>query len=353
MSTQLYPTKEMLDSFLKSLIAKSSWLLQKKGYVAPTFFLLKGKTISGYNYYNSLQDAFNKVKYLVREGGADVRPAGSIPFTKDGTPQTAGINCDFYFAVNPLLTINLGYEAVKYWYEKYPQVLFCIVRFYKTDGSGPFFSVLDRRYFGVTATPVSSYSYDKISAIDKFNREAALLKAQHNSLAGYLNAMASKTMSPVEQQIFNKGSLRLQTMRAEMSQIEGLEIYYSNDGRIGAIQIGHIGWIIIGSVIAGWAASKILTEAEKTKRVVASYNHQQWAADQKLLIAQEVTKGSITKEQASVLSKDLDVMIKTAGENAAAASAPSQSMFGEIGEIVKWAAIGFGLYAVSKSIGKK
>lgn len=352
MQSVIYPTKEMLDSFLKTVLTESSWSMKQRGYVAPTIYLEKGFSISGWNYYATLDDAFNKLKYIVNEGGYDARPAGSVTFKPDSTAQPAGINVDFYLPVNKDSIVNLGYKAMKFLYENYTQPSLSVCRFFKTDGSGPYFLVLNKEYFGIAATKVDSYSADKIAALDTFHREAALLKARHNVLAIFLNELAARQLTPFEQQIFNDGSLRLQTMRTEMASIEGLNPYYSKDGQVGFLGIPLIAWIIVAAIVASWAASKILTEAEKTKRLNLSYNQSKWAEDQRLKISQEITKGTISKEQGDSLYKSLTGVSIAAAKNAETASASSPSMFGEIGDIVKWGAIGLGVYAVANAVGR-
>lgn len=355
MKDLLYPTAAQLDTFLKTFQLYDFGLsLQKKGFVAPTIFLQKGKLISGWNTYATLQDAFNKIKYLIGDGGADIKPAGSVSFKKDGTAQTIGINVDFYVAINKDKVVNLGYAAFKTAYEKFSKPIYFICKFYKPDGTGPYFLIFDKRYMAAAATTVSSYEKSKVAALDELHRETALLKAQHNVLASFLNKLAAKQLSPLEQQIFNQGMLRLSAMRSEMSALVAngtMEVYYSKDGTIGALVIPLIAWIIVGAVAAGWTVNKIVTEVNKTKRLRTSYDQQKWAAEQELLIAQELKKGTITKEDAAILTAGVKQVSQQAGENATTASQPDKSMFGEIGDIVKWGAIGFGIYAVANAIG--
>ena len=348
----LYNSKANLDAYLRSLLSEGGFSLKQKGYVAPTVFLLQGKNAgSGWNYYNSLTDAFEKCKYLLRLGGSNIPPAGFVPLKKDGTAQTIGINVDFYFAVNKDKLVNLGYKARKF-ANTLSNPVFCILRFYKTDGTGPFYTVYDPRYMGASATPVSSYSADKISAIDRLNREVALVKAKHNVLASYLNALAVKKLTPVEQQIFNEGSLRLQTMRAEIQQINGIEIYYSKDGTIGFIVLPLIAWLIVGAAVVGWAVSKIVEQYQKTARLNASYDAQKWVSDQKIKIEREVTKGTLTKDQAAALTNDLDKLNANAQKNAEESAKNVPGMFGDIANVVKWAAIALVAWKGMELLGK-
>lgn len=352
MKAAIYPTKEMMNSFIKTVLGESFLTIKQRGYVAPIFFLEKGPSISGWNYYATLDEAFNKLKYIVNEGGYDARPSGSIKFKPDRTAQPAGINVDFYLPINKNSIVNVGYKAMKFLYENYSQPSLSVCRFFKTDGTGPYYTILNKAYFGIAATKIASYSADKISALDNLYREAAVLKARHNVLAIFLNNLASRQLSAFEQQIFNEGSLRLQTMRAEIAQIEGINLYYSKDGQIGVIQIALIAWLVVGAIVVSWSVNKILESAEKTKRVNLSYNQSKWAEQQRLLIAQELTKGTITKSQAGILDKSLSMTIEAANKNAETASENSPSVFGEVGNIVKWGAIGLGVYAIANAIGR-
>lgn len=354
MGNILYPSKAVLDSFHKFMVSEIGLPFKQKGYVAPTVFLQKGKIVSGWNYYNSLNDAFEKVKFMLHYGGTDVKPAGSVSFKKDGTAQTLGINVDFYFAANAMTPVNLGYLAAKYAMQQAPaNYYFGIFRFFKTDGTGPYYSILDPRYLGITATLVSSYDADKIAALDRFHREAQLLKTKYNTLAAYLNALATKQLTPVQQQVFNEGVLKLTALRSEMETIEGLEYYKQKDGQIGiAFAIPLIAWLIIGAVAISWSVSKILTEYNKTARLNASYDVQKWVQEQKVKIAKEVTAGTLTKEQAAQLNNELNQVNNNAAANAAAAAKNSESFMGELGNIVKWAAIGLGVMAIAGAVGK-
>lgn len=356
MKDLLYPTAAQLDTFLKTFQLYDFGLsLQKKGFVAPTIFLQKGKLISGWNTYATLQDAFNKIKYLIGDGGADIKPAGSVSFKKDGTAQTIGINVDFYVSINKDKVVNLGYAAFKTAYEKFSKPIYFICKFYKPDGTGPYFLIFDKRYMAASATTVSSYEKNKVAALDELHRETALLKAQHNVLASFLNKLAAKQLSPLEQQIFNQGMLRLSAMRSEMSALVAngtMEVYYSKDGTIGALPVvALIAWIVVGAGVVGWTVQKIVADSNKVKRMKISYDHQKWAAEQELIIAEAYKNEKITKEDKDRLTASVKQVSQQAGENATTASQPEKSMFGEIGDIVKWGAIGFGIYAVANAIG--
>lgn len=338
MADILYPSRSFLDAALKQLAAQQFFSLKQKGYVAPTVFLKKDKLISGYNYYSSKADAFAKLKYLHKDAsGRNVAPAGNIPFKKDGTAQTMGMNCDFYFAVNKDKLVNLTYAALKLALQH--GFVYCVFSFYKTDTSGPYWGIFDPHLFGASATTVDSYNPEKVAALDKFHREVAMIKTKHNLLAGYLNNLASRQLTAAEQQIFNEGSLRLQTMRAEMAAIDGIDVYYSKDGRIGFLILPLIAWIIIGTVAVSWTVSKIFEQTEKTKRLNASYDVQKWVSDQKIKIAQDVKAGRIDASQANQLYVDLNKTDAAAAKNAEE-SAKNTSMFGDVASMVKWGVLG-------------
>jgi len=346
MANILYPTKDALNSFFAAWSSDNGKSIAAKGYVAPTVFIYNNKTQTSWNYYNSLSEAFQKLKYIFSQPVNNVSPAGSVPFKKDGTSQTFGINVDFYFAVSPNNLVNMSYAAAKVAYNL-PDKYYGVVRFYKTDGTGPFYSVFDPSVFNIAATAVGSYNSDKIAALDKFHRECALLKVKYNSLSIFLNTLASKNMNAVEQRIYSEGLSKLNAMESEMNTIKGIEFYKSKDGQIGFIQIPIIAWIVIGSIAAAWAVNNILTEYNKTARINAAYDVQKWVSEQQLKISQEVKAGSITKEQGDNLFKNLGQIAAGAIKNAEQASKPSGGLLSNIGDIVKWAAIGMGIVLIA------
>lgn len=355
MADVLYPSKALLDAFLKTLLEDVALSLKAKGYIAPTVFFQSGKTISepGWAYYKSLNDAFLKLKYLFKDpAGQNIRPEGSIPIAKNKTAQTIGYNADFYFAVNPASVVSLGYKAIKFSVTQSANI-YAIFSFYKQNGSGPYYAIFDPKYLGAAAMPVTSLSADKISAIDKFTREALVLKARHNTLVDYIGTLAQKPQTPALKKVLTESVSKLQAMRAGIQSIEGIKVYYSNDGRIGnPLGLGYLGWIVIGGVLAAWAVPKIIEQFEKTKRLNASFDVQKFVIDNNAFLAQEYKAGRISKAEYDQLiainQQALDAAIKAA----ATAVAPSKSMFGEVGDIVKWVAIGLGVFALSGAIGK-
>lgn len=300
------------------------------GYVAPTVYLLKGGSVPNWRYYGSLTQA--AAAYI---DPGPVTPTGIIYFTSNGQPQTFGINVDFYTLINGKWTYT------DYGYMKANPSASGVIRFYSTQGAGPYYAVLNRTYFGMSATVLSNYPADKIAALDSFYREAALLKYRYNALVGFLNTLSKKVLTPQEQQIFNEGLLKLQDMNNKLQTIEGLEIQYTAEGAIGLPIILIIAIIAIIAAATAWSIDSILTEKEKTKRINDSFELMRWVADKKTEVAAMVTAGTITQTQAGGIYQTLDSAAAIGNKIAVQSSAPKQSIFAEVGTFVKWGVIGF------------
>jgi hypothetical protein len=318
-------------------------------YIAPTFYLLAGKYLSGLNYYTTLQKAVNKFNYLNGlSGGINEVAAGNISFTNDGSAQTAGINCDFYVLVNG------NWQLSSYGYLKrtsaWPPV---IVRFYKTDTTGPYYAILPALYFGISAFKVSTTDPDKLKALDEFWKEAQVLKYRYNSLAAFLNLLSQKQMNTVEKSIYNEGALLISRMNEDIKKLPGLEFEFKDYATIGIPVLLIIAAIaVLGGTVA-WSASQIITEKEKTKRINDSYDLQRWVSDKKIEVAQLATAGQISQTAASNIANDLDSTVKAAQKVADSSSKNSGGVFDNISSIVKWGAVGVLGYSILKTIREK
>lgn len=312
-----------------------------RGYLAPTVYRLQGSTLSNWNYYRTKEDAINKLLYLTGQGGANVSAIGNKSFPANGQAITFGINVDFYLKIIGIW-MPIGY---KYLRDNFARLASNVVySFYGTDGSGPYWAILNPQYFGIAATTTSETSLEKLAALDSFQRETTLMKYRYNALAGFLNDLAKRILTPTEQQVFNEGSLLINNMRAEISQVEGLSITYTKEGAIGLPVFLIIGIIAILASATAWTVSRIYTEKEKTRRINESYNLTMWVANKKTEVAQLATAGTITQQQAADINKTLDKAAIVADKVAKESAKNDPGIFTEIGTIVKWGVFGMIVY---------
>lgn len=291
-------------SDLKAIQQLNSRLYSERAYVAPTVFRLAGSTTQTYwPYYKSLADAIAQMKYAAGKTKTPVAHAGTISFTKEAKAQTLGINVDFYYPIPVVGITSIPYAYLRDNIAKGPALV--PFRFYKTDGSGPFYSVLDNSRLGISATVISNVSEEKVAALDAYHRELQLLKTKYNTLALYLTTLSKKQLKPAQQQSFNEGSLLLQRMSTELGKIKGIDITYTSSGQIG--EPITLLTILLISIIAGavaWTVVAITAEVAKVKKLNASYDMQKWISDQQLKLAAAKKNGQITQG-------DYDTMIKT------------------------------------------
>lgn len=318
-------------------------LYSERDYIAPTVFKKAGVSLgtSSWNYYNTLNEAIVKYKYLNKlPGGANITPAGGVTF--NGTAaETFGINCDFYIRKSDGRWYATTYKFLRSNVAAYP----VIFRFYTRDGNGAFYAILDWKNFALSATPVDDVSSEKLAALDTFYRNVQLLKYSYNSLAAFANSLAQRQLTAAEQQIFNEAVLKIQNMQAEMLSIKGIEINFSKSGVV-AGSVGVVPFLIIAIVLiiaaaASWTIVSIMDQAEKTQRINDTYELGKWISQKKLEIAQAVRNGTITEGQAGEINKTLDNAQATATQVANNASKPGTSLIGDITKLVQWGVIGF------------
>ena len=306
-----------------------------RGYVAPTVYLRAGKFVGNWNYYATLAQAGQKWLYVNNKGGSNVAPIGYGSFVGDGSAQTFGINVDFYTLVNGSW-VPIGYDVLRT-KSPFPPIIY---RMYTPAGDGPFYGVFDPRYFSISATIIDNISADRLAALDDFYREVNLLKYRYNSLIAFLNALSKRPLSGLEQQIFNEGILLATNLSNQIRSIQGIEIIYSKDGKIGVPVFLLIAIIVILAAATAWTISSIVTEKEKTKRINDSYELNKWVAQKKIDVAQLESSGQISSAQAGSIVKSLDESQKVANQVAKSAQ-DQKSLFGEVGDIVKWGVLGY------------
>lgn len=311
---------------LKAIQNLNAQSYSQTGFVAPTVYRLQGKTVSNRNFYKSFSDAVAKYLYLSgNAAGRNVSPSGYVAFSNAAEAQTLGINVDFYCpgaagVAGPWMPVS--YSFLK---QKPIQVIFS---FYKRDGGGPYWCIMDWSNFGISATAINNVSPDKLAALDAFHREVQLLKSKHNELALFLTNLSGKQLTPTEQQVFNSGMLMLTNLRTQIQQIKGISVSYNKDGGIGVIPlIVIIIGIVVTAIVAGWAATAINAEIQKTKKLNASYDMQQWIEQQKQAIMRDGTLSSSDKQQ---LIDSLDESKKQAQNDADALTSKGKSFWDRI-----------------------
>lgn len=316
--------------------------ISERDYLAPTVYRKKGVAITQYNYYKSASDAIKKYWYLQGKTTTNPTPVGQVKFTSSTDAQTMGINVDFYALTGD------KWQLTSYKYLRSalttPPIVF---RFYTTDGNGPYYAIYDAKNMGMSATAISAVPADKLAALDAFQRETRLMQYRYNSLAGFLNTLAKKQLNAKEQQIFNEGILKLQSMQAQMSSIKGIEISFTDKGAVvGFIPILIIAAIAILAAATAWTIVTINEQKEATKRINDSYELNKWIAAKKQEIAAAATAGTITQQQATEINKTLDGAAAAANTIAENASEQSAGFFGSATSFLKWGLLGYIVYNV-------
>lgn len=310
----------------------------KTGYVAPTVY--RNTKVSGWNYYKTLTEAVRQWAYINGVPGYIAQtPAGSVKFTSTAATETMGINVDFFYPDPKLGILVSSYAWVKQMIET-KKVFTCVIRFYKTDGSGAYYAVLDSRYLSIAATVTSKLPADKIAALDNFHREVQLLKYKYNSLANFLTELSKKKLNTTQQQIFNEGILMLNNMEKQLRQIKGVEINFANNGTVAGVGIIPILIIIAIALVAavtGWTIVTINAEIEKTKKLNASYDLQKWVAEQNLKIQKDNT---LTPAQKADLINQNAGITKSAQDAAAAVTTATPGIFDKVENILMLGIVG-------------
>lgn|SRR5574341_5982 len=308
----------------------------ERGYVAPTTFLRADKYVSNFNYYGSLVGAANKALYLADKGGSNTVPVGIKTFLNNQTAQTFGINCDFYAYLNGSWQL-VDYNWVK---TNWASSTLIIYRFHLTTGAGPYYAILDKYYFGVSAITVQSSDPAKVAALDAYWREVQILKYTYNSFVGFLNTLSKRELNTVEQRVYNEGLLLLQNLSNEMNLLKGLYIQYQTGATIGLPVLIVILIIAIISGATAWTISAITVEQQRTKRINDSYELQKWVATKKQEVAAQAQAGTISQQSADSIFGTLDAAAQSA-QKVANDAAKEDGLFGNVAEILKWGAIGY------------
>jgi hypothetical protein len=331
---------------LRSIAAENAKSISQTAFVAPTVFKVQGVKLPRVNYYATKEAAFNQFLFLTNKTKTKSLPSGSVDFTPYFVAQPIGINVDFYY-YTPLGFVQLPYSFFRTMPIKAKSGI--VFRFYKNDGSGPYYAIFDNVNFGASATVVKDIPANKIAALDEFHRQLQALKARHNTLAAYLTNISTQRLNVVQQQSYNEGLLLLQNLREEMKAVKGAEFSFGSKGEaIGIIPI--IIWVvgaIVLAIAAAWTIDKVNTEIQKTKRLNAGYDIQKWLADQNLKIAAAKKAGIISEADAHALTQANTVTSNQAAENNTKQTEETKSVFDKIENI---ALIGLGILVVSKFV---
>ena len=238
--------------------------------------------------------------------------------------------------------MGVPYELLRKKYSE-PGTFIIPYRFYKNDGSGPFYSILLNNDFGISATLLKNVPSAKVAELDKFHRELQLLKVKYNTLSLYLTDLSKKQLKPVQQQSFNEGSLMLNNLREEMRKIKGVDVTYTSSGQIGEpITLLTILLISIIAAAISWTVITITQEVAKVKKINAAFDMQKWISDQKLKLATAKTAGAITQGDYNEQIKSLDKAAELAGSVVTANSKGEPGIFDKIQNLLL---IGLGGYA--------
>lgn len=332
---------------LKQIQRESEKSFSSRGYVAPTVYRYAGGTNARWPYWNSFDEVVASLPFFLGIPGATLKqPASNVIFANDTKAQTLGINCDFYYKLPTIGWVNVPYPVLK---SIYQQNLVIPFRFFKTDGSGPFYSVLINTKLGISATVVNTSDPAKVRALDEFHRQVQLLRGQYNALATYLNTLAKRQLNPVEQQSFNEGLLLYQRMQADVKSIPGVQFLYASNGTISGIGVVpvvlYIVLAIITSIAAAWTIERVATERQKTARINSAYNIQKWLSDQAVKVAEAKSAGKISSEDANRIFSDLQTASQAAQGNAKEAS----SNAGFFDKLENLALLGIAALVISKA----
>lgn len=293
-----------------------------RNYIAPTVFLRAGQRLATLNYYSSLDAAVKKYLYLSNmAGGSNSSPSGTLTLSDSGYAETIGINCDFF------ALINGSWQFVSYAYLKnlttWPPIIF---RFLQGQTSVISYAIYSHGLMGLSATKVADYSSDKIDALDSYFREVKLLELRYNTLASFLNLLASGPMDGFLAATYKQGESMLNSLRRDLDQSTVL-YYQMSTAKIGVPVLLLIAGIAIFSTAAAWSVSTILQEVEKTKRINESYDLQKWVADRKIDVGRMVTNGELSQSEANQIKKSLDATAENAGRIAENSAKKNKGFF--------------------------
>lgn len=333
------------SSQLKSLQDWSNKSIAQTVYVNPTVYKPASQTFSGWNYYASAKDALNQWAFLNGiKGFTKVAAAGSVQFKKS-VAETFGVTVDFFFYHPVLGAIPVPYAVVKQAMYSSTKTAMCIIRFYKTDGSGPYWAILDNRYLAITSTKYTDIPANKVQALTDFHNTVQRMKIQYNTLAAFVTNLSKRKLSAAEQQIFNESMVRLNNFQNQLRQLKGVTIVWGETGQVSGIGIAPIIWmaiIVVSAITVTYSVEKILLYLQDARIVEQSNGIIKYVNDQRLKIAAALKAGDITPEQAAALQRDLNATEAAATKNIVdVANKKEETIIDKIGKYLLW---GTGIY---------
>jgi hypothetical protein len=343
------------QSQLKSLQRWNEQSIPTKGYIAPTVYRLASSTSLKWPYFSSLQSAVSFIKVLARIKGAVLPPpAGYTYFTSNKTAQTLGINVDFYWPVDFFGTLPVPYVFVRDKFKAGGNVIMPF-KFYKTNGSGPFYSVLSSTDLNIAATVSDKLSPDKIQQLDKLTREVVLLKANYNALATFISKLGQQQLLPVQQQVFNEGILRLLEYKQQIAEIKDIEFKFGKSNQVAGIgNPAAVIWLVfwaVTAIIAAYTVTRIAAKWAEVQKIRSDNDAIEFITDANIRIAKDA---SLTAEQKRDLinennkTKSSIEQHKTTVEENAAKPAIIEQVIG----LAKWGVIFYGIKIIGEKISK-
>jgi hypothetical protein len=322
-------------------------------YISPTVYR-PANGISGWNYYSTAKDALLQWLYINKVPGYDkIKPVGAVTF-KNSAATTLGINVDF-FVYSPILgAVPANYTWVKEWSYKKNKFPTLIFRFYKTDGSGPFYAVLDNRYLYIAATVVTSVEPRKLILLQQFNNSVQLLKGRYNSLAKLVSDLSKRQKTVVEQQVFDESLLTLLSFERQLRQLKGVDIVWTNSGQIsgpdavGLLPLVWVTIIAVSGIVAAYTVDKITAYLANAKAIEQANNTVQFVETQRLKIAQALKENKINREDSTYLEGKLNEVQKAAQKNITDVSMKKED--GIFDKATNLLLVGGGIYLLTKII---
>lgn len=325
---------------MQELAKNSAYPFSQKGYLAPTFYRVASSGVKSYNYYNSLQDAYDKFRYIVKTGGKNIAPAGSIALNKTGH-TTMGINADFWI-IKEAVPVYADYLQVKDLYRQADAqkiAKYFLARFYKTNGSGAYYAILQTKDFGIAAEKVSAISEEKLKALDQLHREVQLAKYKYNTLAEFLNQLSKRRLNNAEQQMFNEGILMLNNYERELRSFPAAKFTWAANGQvvsgIGLAPIVYVAIAVVLALVYGYAVNQITAMFTRLRAINEAYDMQKWQQEYQLKISQEEQAGHISPRNAQQLMNTSHQALTAAQNNAALITTEAASNKGSFFDEIK------------------
>jgi hypothetical protein len=343
------PSQAVIDKAVREL-QLGTILGTMPSYVAASVYTLPTANLTRVNLYDTKEKALQQLYYLEKVSGAKMQnPVGYVSLQANGTPQTVGVNVDFYFPAPYINSFPVPYYVVKELFVK-NELNYFIIRLTTPKGNGPYYAILSAGYFGITATKLD-LTGQKLAEAKAFYENLALIRTQYNELVATLNNLIAKPVNPVTQQTINRLTQRRITMLDQIRQIKGITIISNDGGSISGIGFIPVALIVALAIVgvAGYSLTTWIAERQKTQRIKDAYNHQTYMTAEQKRIMDACAAGTYPKEQCDQALKNIGVAIQTAQKVAEESAKEEKGLMGNLGNIAMWLAIAV---IGSKVIGK-